>query len=307
MGLSSLPYIPIPSWLVASLAGIWIALVLWQLVGRNVIATSRDRARLAQVTASGQDESPPISSGLSAEIEQAGLNISPASFNLLRLIGTGAGLVVVPALGLPPLLGIGLAVAAWWGSRAWLRGRAAGRGREMDKELPTALARIAALVDIEKDMPSLLLAVAEGLAATNPASPLAAELRHTATDLRSRGPVALSDLEARAPSAAVSTMAFNLRVFLESGGEQAKLMAEAAERMQRLLQGRNMARAKAASALTLAKTFPFLLLGVSFFTFQDPEIGAFYRSLIGQALLLVIGGVMLFGYWFIKKMVEDVA
>ena len=156
-------------------------------------------------------------------------------------------------------------------------------------------------------MPDLLLAVADGLAATNPTSALAADLRRTGSDLRSRGPVALSDLEARVPSPAVGTLGFNLRVFLESGGEQGKLLAEAADRMQRLIQGRNLARAKAASALTLAKLFPLMLVGVSLFTFQDPQIGAFYRSLVGQVLLLIIAGAMALGYMVIKKMVENVA
>jgi Flp pilus assembly protein TadB len=50
-----------------------------------------------------------------------------------------------------------------------------------------------------------------------------------------------------------------------------------------------------------------LLIGVSLFTFQDPSIAAFYRSFIGQALLIVIAGAMACGYWVMKKMVEDVA
>lgn len=301
-----IPYLPIPVWPVAGLAGIWAALVLWQLVGRRALDVSRDRARLARVSAFGEEVDTPRV-GLGTELQQAGLGLSPASFNLLRLAGVILGLLLVPALGLPFLPGVALAAAAWWGSRAWLRGRTAGRGRKIDQELPTALARIAALLDIERDMPALLLAAADGLTATNSTSPLAAELRRTASDLRSRGPAALADLEARAPSPALANLAFSLQVFLESGGEQARLMAEAAERMHRLIQGRNMAWARAASALTVAKMFPLLLLGASLFIFQDPAIRAFYLSLAGQVLLLVIAAVMAFGYLFIKKMIEDVA
>lgn len=302
-----IPYIPIPPWLIAALAGIWVAVILWQFVGQQALLRSRDAARLGQVTALGDAPVMAQTVGLAAELELAGVNVSPASFNLLRMGAVVVGVLVAPALGLPLLLGVGLAVAAWWGSRAWLRSRAGGRGREMDKELPTALARIAALVDIEKDMPNLLLAVADGLAATNPASPLAAELRRTASDLRNRGVAALTDMEARAPSPSVQTLAVNLRIFVGSGGEQGKLMAEAAARMQRFLEGRNLAQAKASAAMTLAKLFPMLLIGVSLFTFQDPSIAAFYRSFIGQALLIVIAGAMACGYWVMKKMVEDVA
>lgn len=297
----------IPVWLVAGIGGIWAALLLWQLVGRRVIETSRDRARLAQITSTGEEVTPAPKTNLEQELEQAGVNLSPASFNLIRIVGAIAVVLIALAFNLPPLLGIGGAVAIWLGSRSWLRGKAENRGRKMEEELPMALSRIAALVDIEKDMPSLLTTVAESLTATNPNSPLAVELRRTAGDLRSRGTIALADLEARAPSASVATMAFNLRVFLESGGEQSKLMADAAGRMQRLIEGRNAARSQAASALTLAKMFPLLLVGVSIFTFQDPAIGAFYRSVPGQALLLIIAGMMALGYRSIKKMVENVA
>ncbi len=87
--------------------------------------------------------------------------------------------------------------------------------------------------------------VADSLAAINPNSPLAAELRRTSADLSNRGPDALADLEARAPTPALATLAFNLRVYLRAGGEQAALMADAAARLQRIIAGRNNARAKA--------------------------------------------------------------
>ncbi|WP_347245510.1 hypothetical protein [Thermogutta sp.] len=300
----NLPEIPV--WLVAGIGGIWAALILWQLVGRRTIEFSRDRARLARITSTGEEVQKAPRIGLEQELEQAGVNLSSATFSLIRIGGSVAAFLVALAFNLPPLLGIGGAVAVWWGSRSWLKSKAENRGRKMEEELPAALARIAALVDVERDLPSLLVAVAESLTATNPASPLAAELYRTASDLRSRGPAALVDLEKRAPSPSVAMMAFNLRVFLESGGE-AKLMAESAERMQRLIEGRNAARAKAASALMLAKMFPILMVGVSIFTFQDPSIGAFYRSIPGQFLLMLIAGMMLLGYRTIQKMVENVA
>lgn len=298
----------IPVWLVAGIGGIWAGLVLWQFFGRRAVELSHDRTRLARVTSTGSEEiTPAPATGLAQELEQAGMNLSPASFNLIRIGGAVTVILAALAFNLPPLLGVGGAVAVWLGSRSWLRGKAESRGRKMEEELPAALSRIAALIDIERDMPTLLVAVAESLAATNPASPLAAELRRTASDLRSRGPAALADLEARAPSPSVATMAFNLRIFIESGGEQSKLMAEAANRMQRLIEGRNAARTRAASALTLAKMFPLLLVGVSIFTFQDPAIGAFYRSVPGQVLLLIIASMMAIGYRTIQKMVENVA
>lgn len=303
----SIPF-SLPAWAVAALAGIWIALALWQLVGRRAVIRSRDAARLERVTATdegGLAQAAPRP-GLADELHQAGLSLSPTTFTLLRLAGAVAALAVVPAFGFPFLVGLGAAALIWTGSRSWVRGKAQGRGRAMDREMPIALSRIAALLDIEKDMPTLLLAVADGLTATNPKSALAEELRRTGAALRTQGVAALADLEARAPSPAVATLAFNLRVFLEAGGEHTALMRQSAARMQRLLETRNQAQTKAAGAMMVARVLPLLLVGVSLFSMRDPQIRAFYYTFFGQALLVAIGGLMLFGYVLMKKMVEDV-
>lgn len=299
----------IPLWLVAGIAAIWVGLLLWQIFGKRALTQSQDQKRLRQITGAGElpSAAEAARAGLEAELEQAGLNISPQTFSLLRLTGAVGGLLIGPALGLPFLVGALLAAAAWYGPRWYVRERIRGRGLEIDKELPTALSRIAALLPLVTSMPQLLAMVADSLVAINPKSPLAAELRRTAAELRDRGIDALADLEIRAPSPALATLAFNLRIYLRAGGEQAALMAEAAARLQRLIAGRNNARAKAAGAMTIAKMLPLLLVGVTFFTFQDPMIKQFYRSLLGQIVIVVVAGMMFAGYQVMKRMVEGVA
>jgi Flp pilus assembly protein TadB len=294
--------------LVAALAGIWVAMMLWQFVGSRALARSRDASRLGKVMDTGADvqDARQKKSATEVELEQAGLNISASGFFIIRAAAVAVVLIVATVMGLPGILAIGLAVAAWIVPQSWVRGRARGRAREMEKELPDALAKIAALLEIEKDMPTLLATVADGLESANKKSALAAELRATAGEMRARGiSAALEALEMRAPSPAVATMAFNLRVFAEAGGEHVDLMREASERMQRIIEARNKAVAKAGSAMMVTRILPGLLVVTTLITMQDPEIRKFYNSVIGQMMLLVIAAVMAFGYGFMKKMVED--
>lgn len=299
----------IPPVLVAALAGIWAAVLLWQFVGRREVIRSRDAARLDQVLRDAQAEEAlerSVRRDVGDELRQAGLNLTPGAFAVVRIALAVVAAVAMTAMGFPGVLAFGVAFAAWYFPRYWVQNRIRSRAQTMDKELPMALARIAALLDIEKDMPGLLMAVADALTAANRKSVLAEELRRTAVELRNRGPKALEDLEARAPSPALATVAFQLKTFLEAGGEQTALMRESADRLQRFLEARNRAMAKASSALLVTKVLPLLLGFVSLFQMRDPEIGAFFRSTAGQTLILVIAGVMFLGYNIMKKMAEEV-
>ena len=297
----------IPLWFVAAMAGIWAALALWQWVGQKGLIRSRDQKRLEQVTTTADDDLAPIKKeGLADELAQAGVDMNASTFNLLRGAGVALGLLVGPVLGLPLLVSAALGLGAWFGPRRWVARRVQTRGLAIDEALPQALSRLAALLPLITSMPRLLMTVAESLRAIDPASPLAAELQQTAVDLRDRGPDAFERLEARAPSSALATLAFNLRVYVRSGGEQSELLAQSARRLQRLINGRNKARSKAANALAAARLLPMLLGGTMLFTLQDPQLRAFWLSLPGQILILVIAGMMLVGYQIIQQMVEDV-
>lgn len=298
----------IPIWLVAGLAGLYGAVVIWQFAGKRSVQLSRDKRKLDQVTGSGGEEVlEQREKGLEDELKQAGLDLSPSTFNVLRLAGVGAGLVVGPVMGMPLLIGVALAGLAWFGARWWVRDRIRSRSLRIEKELPSVLSRLASQLDIVTSMPQLLMMVAESLAATNENSPLAAELRQTAAELRDRGEVALTNLEERAPSPALATLAFNLRIYMRAGGEQAQSMADAAKRMQSVIKARNNARAKAGGAMALAKVLPILLAGTTVFTLRDPIVKAFYASAVGQFTILGIAALMIVGYQVMKRMVEGVA
>lgn len=299
----------IPAWFVAAIAAIYAGVVLWQIFGRRAIIRSKDQEQLDLVMSTGVEEIEGPRPEVQDELSQAGLHLTQESFQMLRLAGVVLGVVVIPVLGFPLLLGLFVAVAAWFGSRWWVRERIRGRGLQIEKELPTALSRLAALILIINDTPQLLLTVAESLTSVNPKSPLAQEFRATAVDFRERKQKAFEALEDRAPAPSLATLAFDMRTYDKAGGTDsaAQMMADSARRLQRIIEGRNKARAKAASAMMMAKILPLLLAGGTFFVMQDPIIRRFFFTSLGQLVMLAVAGSMLFGYQFIKKMVEEVA
>lgn len=299
----------IPVWFVAAIAALYAGVVLWQIFGKKAITQSKDAERLDKVMSTGVEEIEASRPEVQDELSQAGLTMTQESFQMLRLAGVILGVVIIPVLGFPLLLGLGVAVAVWFGSRWWVRERIRGRALEIEKELPTALSRLAALFLIIKDTPQLLLTVAESLTSINPKSPLAQEFRITAVDFRERKQKAFEALEARAPAPALATLAFDMRTYDQAGGTDsaAQMMADSARRLQRIIEGRNKARAKAASAMMMAKILPLLLAGGTFFVMQDPIIRRFFFTSLGQLVMIAVAGSMLFGYQFIKRMVEEVA
>ena len=190
----------IPVWFVSGMTAIWFGTLLWKLFGERALTRSRDAGKLERLTGSGEQALGETRKGLEAELDQAGLTLSASTFNGLRLTGIVLGALVAPALGMPFLVGVFLAVAAWFAPMWWVRDRVRRRGIQIEKELPAALSRLAALLPLATAMPQLLAMVAESLTSVNPKSPLAAELRRAAADLRDRGPAALADLEDRAPA-----------------------------------------------------------------------------------------------------------
>jgi len=70
---------------------------------------------------------------------------------------------------------------------------------------------------------------------------------------------------------------------------------------------RQEAVTSAADALLAGKAIPALLALVTLGLLDDPQFGAFYRSLAGQLVLLLCAAAMLLGYRVMVSMVEEVA
>ena len=221
------------------------------------------------------------------------------------LLSAGAAVVAL-FLKLPFTLALVAGVAGYVLPRYLQRRRERKERNEIEKELPAALDRLAAMISISSDPRGILDAVADTLAVRGE-TPLSRELRHTAADIGQRGTeAALLDLEQRAVTPSLRTVAFALRIFTRTGGQFAPLLASAAARLRTIIEGRMLARAKASSARQTAIILPLILGGTLLLCLRDPDVRAFYASPVGQVVLLGGLGSMAFGWYMIEAMLEDI-
>jgi len=304
-------YIPtFPPATIALLAAIWVGWLVWELAGRSTFFASRARKRAAEILSGDAALEEVARTPLEQDLLASGFNLgegAPAKFTMIRLGLAAVGYVLMTAFNTPPIIALVGAGLAFWFPRSYIAGRAQGRGRQIDEEMPATLTRVASLINLQPDVIELLAQVANSLLAANPGSLLAQELKTTVAQARTSGAEqALQDLELRAPSTALASLAFSLRTYAQAGGAYARVLIESAQRSRAIIAGRNRARSKSAEATTAAKAIPLLLLAVSVMLLQDPIFRQFYRSFAGQ--VVVVGTVMsmLYGYTVIKSMVEDV-
>ena len=169
-----------------------------------------------------------------------------------------------------------------------------------------ALQRVATNIRIHPDVAETLQAVAETL---DEDSPLAAELRRTARDLRSHGRQALDAFEARAQlvSPSLAAVAFQLGRYAERGsGSFSDAFTGAAENLHKILEGRSKAEAKSSEAMGAIKIIPAMLALVMLYFMNDPTMKATFQMPLMQVFLAVLAGWMGLGYWFMKGMIEDI-
>ena len=294
----------------ALLVAVWAGWMLWEIVGKQTLFSSRARKRAAAILRGDDTRDDEALSPLERDLRASGFDRGENGALRFRMIQIGlaaAGFLLLSAFNAPPIVALVGAALALWFPQSYVTGRARGRGRKIDEEMPTALTRVGSLINLQPDPVELLAQVASTLLAANPTSLLAGELRTTVAQARTGGAeTALKDLEARAPSTALASLAFSLRTYAEAGGSYAHSLIESASRSRAILAGRNRAQAKAAEATTAAKAIPLLLLGVGIFLIQDPMFRDFYTTFAGQVVVAGAAGAMLYGYTLIKSMIQEV-
>jgi Flp pilus assembly protein TadB len=309
-----LAQLDVPPALVAALAAFTVGYVLYEFLVRRRIAASQAEKTLRGFLADDADtetaaELPVDSWGNKFQVagittvkpEQAKTTLYGGS----ALLGVVAFLVAI-ALALPGLIAAGIAGFLAFLPAQYLNGKVKARTKRMEKELPMTLQRIATNIRIHPDVAETLQAVAETL---DEDSPLAAELRRTARDLRSHGRQALDAFEARAQlvSPSLATVAFQLQRYAERGsGSFSDAFTSAAENLHHILEGRSKAEAKSSEAMGAIKIIPAMLALVMLYFMNDPTMKHTFQMPLMQVFLAVLAGWMGLGYWFMKGMIEDI-
>jgi len=297
--LVSLAYLP--PWSIGLLA----ALVAVLLGYRLFLLEEMVRGRMARRVQAVIGEQSPLRERSAGEerLLAAGLDWGQQAESRFLLLRFACALVAFLLVGawMPLVLGLAVTLAAFMAPAWYIDSRGRARVRAIEGELPMALGRIASLVEIQPDIAQVLSITADSLAVGG-TGPLADELRRTVADYRNQGIEALQHLERRA-----ATPAAALRVYATAGGEFAPVLSAAADRAGQLAAGRNEAISRAGGARMTAILIPCLLAFVGLFVLRDPQVRAFYTSLPGQVLALLVIGAMAAGYQVIEGMVEGVA
>jgi Flp pilus assembly protein TadB len=309
-----LAQLDVPPALVAALAAFTVGYVLYEFLVRRRIAASQAEKNLRGFLSDDADDDTvqelPIDSW-GYKFQVAGMTSVKPEQAKTYLYGGSALLGVVAFLvatsfALPGLIALGIAGFLAVLPALYLNGKVKAQTKRLEKELPMALQRIATNIRIHPDVAETLQAVAETL---DEDSPLSAELRRTARDLRSHGRQALDDFERRAQlvSPSLATVAFQLQRYAERGsGSFSEAFTGAAENLHKILEGRNKAEAKSSEAMGAIKIIPAMLALVMLYFMNDPTMKHTFQMPMMQIFLVVLAGWMGLGYWFMKGMIEDI-
>ena len=305
------PPLNVPPWLIGGLVTIAVGLLLYHLVLERQVMAGRHEKALARAMGTGEEvvfadeRLTPMERKMLAAGWDWGDNAEVKLYGLMAVLGFVV-LVGGTLLNMPPLLALFAAALAAYAPRWYLENRERNRAIAIEKDLPLALSRMAGLLGIQPDVAQVLTITANSISPGRE-TVLAEELRGTAAQMRSSGAEAgLRALEQRSPSPSLAQLAVSLRIYADAGGEFSNVMSGAADRTREIIDGRNAAVAKAGEAAIAARALPLLLLGGTVFLAQDPQFAAFYRSTLGQVIIAVVIGMMIFGYITIQKMIEEV-
>jgi len=291
----------------AILVAITTLVVLYTLVLRPGAVRSGRVRQWEQIA--GETSSPEVLpvKALEQRLQAAGWNLSREEFLLLS---AGLGIfasVAAMALGLPALVAACAGGAVAMVPRFRLASRERARWREVDRELPAALSLLVGNLRVQPDLAEALRLTALALQ-TSGAGHLADEFLRTAAEIRTLGSeAALRGLQARSPSPSLDLAAKAMALYAQVGGDFVPVLQRKAEAIRGLVAARQEAATSATDALLAGKAIPLLLAAVTLGLLREPTFGAFYRSLMGQLLLLLCSAVMALGYAVMKSMVEEVA
>jgi Flp pilus assembly protein TadB len=304
----------VPPWLIGGIAAIWLGLVLSRVFARP-LWTRKQRKIIDRYFEPAREEESPAASvhadgSLEWRLKAAGYDLGDRA--AVKLRGMQASILVVAllilaGLKLPMMLDLSLAAVAAYVPEFLVNLKVESRARSIDREIPEAYGRMAAMMSTQPGVAELFHMAAEQLRTVNPLSALAEELERTSKDIRMLGAEkALEELEARAPTATLADLAFTMKLYVTAGGQFSDAIVSAADRARIVEEARATANSKAAQAWILVLAIPLLLVGVLLVSMRDPTFRRAYYAPAGQILLAATVVLMAVGFVFIKGMVDEV-
>jgi len=291
--------------------GAIVTLIAVWLFGGKIIATRAQKAIAESTTPAPKiekDEQPIASAelkGFAKTLAEAGIRIPITRFYLLVAAACLLTILAGWIFFIPGLPSIALGGIVVYGIYSYIKDRSQSRGKMIDDQLPLTMARISVGLQIGTHIITIFEDAAKHLPANHP---LASELFQTAQEMRTYGEAdALGRLADRSSSISLSNAAMMLQSFARAGGSQyADAVASAAVNIQKMVEVRNTARARATQAQQTAAVVP-LMLGFTLVTMAaDPTVGESFRQPIVQIVIVITMLIMGGGFLFIRNQVRKV-
>jgi len=290
------------------IAGLLIGVLVYFLIGPPI--NGKKKSKMAEIAdqayevEDSKEHRDPTT--LEYQLQAAGVNMKPATFRLLNIVGA-IGVLIVMWMLLPGVPAMAIALVVYIAPGTWLKNKIKNRGWEIDKLLPMALGRIANSIQTGMSIPDALENAARILdhEGRNPLSP---ELTLTASEMRTKDDrgEALMALARRSPSISLANTAYLLRGAMESGGSKYnQVLVDSADRIRKVISGRNSAKAKAQESMVTAIVVPGLLIFTLIALSQSSMVKQSMHSIIVQFVLAIALGAMFLGYFMIQNIVSD--
>ncbi|MDR7615602.1 MAG: hypothetical protein QN206_12375 [Armatimonadota bacterium] len=263
---------------------------------------------------SGLEATPePEFGSLAHKLALVGVRVAPgreiATYRMILAAGALLGFVGALALGLPILPALGGGVVGGLLAKWFVDSRLSALRKRIERDLPIALHRIAALMALSASPIELLRTAATTLLLADPDSPLGRELSDAAQRVATEGPGAWEGLMARARgiSPSLELLYYELKRFADVGGAHfGEALRAAAASQAQLLDARERARGKGDAAISSLRIIALVMVGLLTFLVVDPVYRPVVASIPGQLLVAGAFVAMALGYWFVTRMVEEV-
>jgi predicted phage tail protein len=196
-------------------------------------------------------------------------------------------------------------VLAWFFVQGAVSGAWSAMRREVEMEVPTFLLRMSGTAQVQ---PNVQRALEEVEPTLNPNGSLRKWIHRFAARLQAGGRPALKEMldEAEAISPSLGLAVFEIGRLWEAGGAgYPRALAQAAENLGFILDGRAQADAKAAGAKRAMLVVLGALLIVTGVMMRNPTISASIRSPVIQVMYLLIAVWVAIGWAQVNSMIEE--
>ena len=303
------PYLPI-------VIGMSAAAVFYMATVRLLsLARKRDTGdRLARFVGVDEDAGPEAEVGSEAHklrlaFSQLGINVTGMENSALwgaRILLAFVCAFAIRWMGFPNLtIAVG-PVIAWMVVNGYIEGAWAKMRRGIEKEIPNFLSRMGSTVQAEPNVLNALESVALSLEADGP---LREWIRRFVARLQTAGKPALKPMldEAEAISPSLGLAVYEIGSLWVTGGEgYVQAFSKAAENLEDILEASDTAEAKGAGARGAVRVMLMALVGVTLVMMRNPRMAASMSSPMVQIAYMAIALLVVFGWFQINNMIEEV-